>query len=497
MSSTLRPYATVGIAVVAAGVVAVTPVAPLAVQVGAVQLASSDIADAPGPVTIGLVMGGSGIPVVNFNIPDYVQNADALYIHPNFPETSYPRPYADGLFSTELSLLTMPLSVNYPANTGTGVLAGFPPVGTSMGQDMIALLNAIGSNQSTGAASTVFGYSQSATVAHLVQQQLDPGGTPRPDDGLQFVLVGDPSAPNGGLLERFDGLNLPSLGLAFDGAGPAGLYPTAIYTLEYDGFADFPRYPINFLSDLNALLGTITLHGAYLSLTQEQVANATLLPGSALLGTPDSLTDYYLIDATPPLVSLLQSIPLVGKPLADLLGPDLTYLINLGYGDGSVGYSTPANVPTGIGLFPDVSPQDVFDNLLKGTQQGFAAFADDLSHPASLLVPAPSSFMTDLVNGLSSAVVSPSLTDHVDGLSLALAVGPTLAMQTADIAIAALTSMPGYDITLFLNNLANPIDAVGLPVAAAVGLLTMAAGFEVELVLGATTALINSLGTAF
>ena len=44
-----------------------------------------------------------------------------------------------------------------------------------------------------------------------------------------------------------------------------------------------------------------------------------------------------MIDETAPLVSLLPT------PLQELLGPDLTYLINLGYGDGSLGYSVTAD----------------------------------------------------------------------------------------------------------------------------------------------------------
>jgi PE-PPE domain len=32
-------------------------------------------------------------------------------------------------------------------------------------------------------------------------------------------------------------------------------YPTNVYPLEYDGFADFPNYPINVFGDLNALVG--------------------------------------------------------------------------------------------------------------------------------------------------------------------------------------------------------------------------------------------------
>ncbi len=96
-------------------------------------------------------------------------------------------------------------------------------------------------------------------------------------DAPNFLLIADPSNPNGGLLERFNGfettsgqttvdpLNLSSLGISFDGATPADDYTTSIYSLEYDGFADFPRYPLNFLSDLNAFLGIAELHGTYLN----------------------------------------------------------------------------------------------------------------------------------------------------------------------------------------------------------------------------------------
>ena len=56
---------------------------------------------------------------------------------------------------------------------------------------------------------------------------------------------------------------------------------------------------------------------------------------------------------------------LLPTQLQELLGPDLTYLINLGYGDGNLGYSdrdSPANVPTPFGLFPDVSLSTVLNS---------------------------------------------------------------------------------------------------------------------------------------
>ena len=42
-----------------------------------------------------------------------------------------------------------------------------------------------------------------------------------------------------------------------------GPYPTDIYTLEYDGYADFPQYPINLISDVNAFYGLDYIHGHY------------------------------------------------------------------------------------------------------------------------------------------------------------------------------------------------------------------------------------------
>jgi hypothetical protein len=437
--------------------------------------------------TIGLVMGPSGVPIPG---SDYVQAAEYLYIQPNFPDTTYPDPYANGLFTPEYPVLAVPFSDNYP-NATTGPLAGFPDQSTSVGQGMLILNNAIASNTAAGDASTVFGWSQSSTIASMVMQQLDPSGTPEPDAGLQFVLVGDPNAPNGGLSERFDGLNLPSEGISFDdGATPANSFPTDIYTLEYDGFADFPRYPIDFLADVNAVMGTVDIHSLYLSLTPEQIADATLLPGSALDGTTDSLTNYYMIDETAPLVSLLPT------QLQELLGPDLTYLINLGYGDGSLGYSdTAANVDTPFGLFPDVNISTVLSTLATDTEQGFQNLISGTDPYSAVVDPATSSAtsLPDLLSALSADAADPSatLTDISNGLASAAASLSTLLLQTSDIAYGVVFSIPAYDVTLFQDNLSSPLDAIGLPLAADTGLFTIAAGFEAELVEEAFTAITN------
>ncbi len=44
------------------------------------------------------------------------------------------------------------------------------------------------------------------------------------------MLLGDPMNPNGGLMTRFPGLTMPTLGVDFYGATPTNtIYPTHIY----------------------------------------------------------------------------------------------------------------------------------------------------------------------------------------------------------------------------------------------------------------------------
>lgn len=80
------------------------------------------------------------------------------------------------------------------------------------------------------------------------------------------------------------------------------------------------------------------VHPTYVDLTPEQLTpvadggTAIVLPT-----TPgyDGATTYYMIPMAPgetlPLLRPLESIPIIGKPLADLLQPDLTQIVNLGY----------------------------------------------------------------------------------------------------------------------------------------------------------------------
>jgi hypothetical protein len=493
----------------------------------------------PDPTDIGLVLGGSGLPIPT---APYVDAADTLYINGaapiQFPAT-YPGVLANGVFTPEgLYPLTdagvHQLLLNTPSGPFTGETVGGTPItipdlpsqSSSVGQGLTILNDNILANVANGDVSTVFGYSQSSTIASLEMGILKAEDVPTSD--VNFVLIGDPSAPNGGLLERFNGfettsgqttvdpLQLPSLGFNFDGATPDDGYTTAVYSLEYDGFTDFPRYPLDFLADLNAFLGIAEIHGTYLNQgaglpggpTPDQIAGATPLPTDPAYGTDAS---YFMIDQNPPLVSALSDIPVVGKPLADLLGPDLTVLINLGYGGDNLGYSdAPANVPTPFGLFPDVNPTTLANELVTGAQSGFQQFGSDLSNPAALLssltdfsTPSTTS-LSDIFTALETDFSSPeaastALTELVNALSGAASTAYSTLLPTADIANALLTSMPAYDVSLITDNLSTGdlLDAVGLPVAADTALVTLAAGFEYDVISNAASQIAGDFAGLF
>ncbi len=284
-----------------------------------------------------------------------------------------------------------------------------------------------------GNSVSVLGYSQSSIIASLEMPRLLSegfvGSTNPALNQVYFTLLGDPANPNGGLLSRFPGLSFPSLGVTFGAATPSNDFPTTIWTQEYDGFADFPRYPIDVFSDLNALLGIVFVHGTYPTLTNAQLATAFLLPGSESLGTPNSMTDYYMIPtANLPLLDPVRAIPLVGTPIADLLQPDLRYIINWGYGDPNFGYSTsPANVPTPFGFLPPLSATTALAPLLvSGVGQGASAFVSDLSHLGStsggggLSLPSLTSLLSGLGSGGGGGLPAPpSIQSIISGIQAA------------------------------------------------------------------------------
>jgi hypothetical protein len=141
-------------------------------------------------------------------------------------------------------------------------------------------------------------------------------------------------------------------------------------------------------------------------------------------------------------------------------------------------------VPTPFGLFPNVDPTTLFNELATGAQTGFNNFLSDLSSPSfSSLLPAASSIAA------AAPAALPSLTDIVNAISSAASTAYSTLLPTADIINALVTSIPAYDATLFTDNLATGdlIDALGLPVAADTALFTWSAGNEFQIILSAAS----------
>ena len=465
MSLALRSYVTSGVCLVGAGLVAVTPIAPApsATQMQAVRLLAGNAVDAANNL-VGLVVGGTGTPIPqdSAKFPDYVQQANDLFIQRILPGAE-----SQGVFTPE---------GGSPIYTGVKSLT----FDQSFAQGTTMLKTYIEDSVAAGNTVAVYGESQSSTISGMVMPQLEQDGVAA--DAVKFVLVGNPSNPDGGLLERFAPLSLPALGITFDGATPAdSIYQTDIYTQEYDGFADFPKYTLNALADLNAVLGLLYVHPTYRLLTPDQIDHAIQLPTTEGY---DGNTTYYMIpmadDQVLPLLRLFEGIPLVGKPLVDLLNPALTQIVNLGYDNpDNQGWDVgQANVPTTFGLFPSTAQlMTAMDNMGPALQQGFQAFLNDLTHPASTAD--SSGALADLFAGSGAGGSLPSFSDVVNGLTSAFSQGYATLLPTADILTSLLVNMPAYDLNMFAENIfSDPLQALIGPLAADTGLVTAAVGIE-------------------
>ncbi len=453
----------------------------------ALPLASS-AAVQPAAATQPLVLGPSGKPIPSQHYVDTVMD---YYILPNSP---------DGAETAQVVFTPEGL---YPI-TGVKSLT----LATSVDQGLTILSDTLGLLPD-GTTTTVFGYSQSSIIASLLQDEYVPPGSiyvppdydlPVVPDGLKdsinFVLVANELNPNGGFLSRFPDLNLPSLGIPFYGAIPEDAYPTVSYAREYDGFADYPRYTGNFLSVLNATMGIIYVHTEYapaldctgnFCLTKQQVEDALVLP------TTSPTQQYYFIPTEDlPLLQPLRGIPLIGNPIADLIQPVLKVIVDLGYADPAHGFETgiqpDANVLVPFGVFPDVSPFEVLEKLVAGVGQGIEDFIADFGpggsiaqELASISLPALSFTLPalgDLISTVQDFVMGAA--ERISGAAAALYAA---LLPTADIINSLVTILPAYNIDLFLEGvkqvlsgdvIGGLINAIGLPLAADVGLITTA-----------------------
>lgn len=496
------PIAAMAISV--AGLITVTPAAPPSsgAQVHEIRLTSGDSEPLGGGTA--LVYTGSLGPVIP--APQYVDAVNTLYLEPN----GFTGTLQASVLPNQLYPITGVNSLGFGASLNYG-----QPIMVSDIQDQIAAGGVTPENPLV-----VFCYSQSTAVASLVMPQLRDAGIS--SDLVHFVFLGDTNNPNGGLLSTFDfpagnSLAFAAADFPFSPATPSDLYPTDIYSLEYDASADFPHYPLNLLSVLNALIGNFTQHFIYANLTPEQIDSAILLPGSAAL-SGEGLTDYYMIPSENlPLLMPLLLLPGIGKPLYDLLEPVTRIMVNLGYGSIDEGWNQgPANVPTTFGLFPDIDQAQLSAALSNGWQQGLTDAWHAISNPISYeeqvapWLPFADSFYThgfapenptfdDVMEGMltvagfpvSDVTLSSPLADIINMISSTLAYDYSALLPAADAVNALFTSLPAYAANIFADQLqaGDLLDAVGLPLAAFAGLVPF------DLLLGAPPLLFAAIGT--
>lgn len=199
----------------------------------------------------------------------------------------------------------------------------------------------------------VFGHSQSAVIATKEKQRLlaeypDPDTAP----DVTFVMVANPNRPNGGLLARFPGLYIPILGVTFNGATPApadGPFDSYDVAREFDGWADFPRYPLNLVATANAILGIYYLHGGYYELLTE---NPDILddPERTIVQQYGDTTYYLIRTEQLPLLRPLRDLG-VPEEFVDALEPYVRRIVDLGYDR-----NTPYGEPAPVRVLPPLTP---------------------------------------------------------------------------------------------------------------------------------------------
>jgi hypothetical protein len=386
-----------------------------------------------------ITAGAEGVGDTTFTGPDptFVTDVYNLYINP----TQAPLPFAtqDVFPGYEKTALDLPA-------LDSGLVTD-----TQFDQATSELNTAI-TQTYTGDQIVVSSYSQSSTPATLEMIQLDKmiaasdPAAPNPDD-LSFVFLGDLNNPNGGVFERFADLNP---GIDYYTATPADTpYPTDIYTIQYDGVADFPQYPSDLPADLNALAGYTNVHLDYNTLTPAELATAVKEPTSIA----DVATTYYMIPTQDlPLLDPIRDIPGIGPAMADILQPDLRVLVDMGYNYNDF----QADVPTPADFnYPDYNYANVDADLMLGLQQGLTAAQVDLGmlpstdlpdiYPYVPYVPGGTIANPDLIEPGSASSVEP-LQSLLPGLDASALTGDLSAMST-DLSTALSHLAPDFATT--------------------------------------------------
>ncbi len=356
-----------------------------------VPIPSASASEPPPPDKTALILGGTTIPTPDKAMVEAVRNhligptqpgQEIEYVAVTTPEEFWP---LTGIFRLVLLALGPPsvfgldgpgwpdeplwkLSGLFDLTMDQSMQAGVTDLETAMaehGNDHLV----------------IFGASQGAAIANIEKRKLAeqyPKGTEAPD--IDFALIGDPNLPNGGLYARFPGLYIPILDWTFTGPEPTDTqFDTVVVTRQYDGFADFPLYPLNFIADANAVLGMVYVHPY-----QDDVSLAPDPTTSPPIHSQYGDTDYYFFPTEDlPLFGPLRTLG-VPEQLIDVVEPFFKVVVELGY-DRSI----PPGEPTPARLIPPINPVKVTSDLVDAVGEGITNAAALIGAPAPLSIPTP------------------------------------------------------------------------------------------------------------
>ena len=331
-----------------------------------------------------LIVPGTGTPNAN-NVNLYMPNFRDYYMRDT------PCTEADGCGPYNPVTGQGLLGVNYPASFWPIPLPGWCPnlscdkFDVSVAKGVQNLDVAVLQHLGFGDQIVIAGYSQGARVVSIEKMKFGNGEYGDLTDRVSFVEIGNPNRPNGGLLSRLGILGtIPILDVTTGQPTPTDTgYKTEDWAIRWEGIADFPLYLFNPLAVVNSLLGFYYDHGTYLARNggsdpgelpagyteaqwREITAHPELYPDIVDIQTYEDTTYYTVTPKVLPLVRPLHGIPLIGKPIADLIEPALRVIIE------ETGYNRniPFGQPAGIQLIPIFNPITLVLKLIPAIFQG-------------------------------------------------------------------------------------------------------------------------------
>ena len=168
---------------------------------------------------------------------------------------------------------------------------------------------------------------------------------------------------------------------------------------QYDGFADFPLYPLNLISLLNAVLGIFYVHLYPFDVSLP--ADPTTSP--AYQGTHGDTSYYFFETQDLPLFAPLRTLG-VPESLIDVVEPFFRVIVELGY-DRSI----PPWEPTPARLIPPLDPVTVATDLVNAIGEGINNAAALVGSPPPLSSPAPVTLAAPATE-TAKADISPQVT---------------------------------------------------------------------------------------